>query len=202
MNIPVPVYVGIVVVLLLGYGVFSWRRARAATAGGRDGYGVQFPEYLRDHQIQERWFVHAFLAYYTGTGGDPAYSLTRQQNIDNLTNSWGLRDAAALRELVGTYERGECTLAFDLIRVIKLMREGYGAGLLSEQESWDRAVQAAQRLHSKYRSWDDVYSDFQSGRDMWWREVLGRQAPPGEFDTYAERYGQAQRFVIQGRQLH
>jgi hypothetical protein len=151
--------------------------------------GSRLPAYKEDAANPARRLVHGFLAFYTGDDGDPRHTLDQQGNLDYLRQAWDVGDAAELNAVMDRYEsQQECNEAFDLIRVIRLARHGAGAGLLTDEESWPRAIRCAQRLKRRYATWEDVYADFQAGREQWWRQCARKQPPPEEYKEYAQLY--------------
>lgn len=67
-------------------------------------------------------------------------------------------------------DRGISTLdftAWDLVRVIMLARAGLAAGYLSEAEALDTLAYATTTLQRRYRSWEDLGSQFLRGRWYW-----------------------------------
>lgn len=58
-------------------------------------------------------------------------------------------------------------LAWDYCRYIFLCRWGYGIGLISEQEAWDRIMPVAQKLQNTFDSWEDIGCNYLIGRQYW-----------------------------------
>jgi hypothetical protein len=159
--------------------------------------GSKLPAYLRDHQLPERRLVHGFLALYTGDDGDPRHSMDQEANRRHLEETWGCEHPGDLIDLMNRYEtEGECNLAFDLVRVIKLARNGAGAAWISDEESWQRCYRSAQRLRGRYRRWEDVYLDCQAGRQQWWLQSQEQPVPPDQVQYYAARYAEANKLIF------
>lgn len=73
-------------------------------------------------------------------------------------------------EIARKYHRslaGKSILGWDLIRYIALCRWGYLAGYLSEREAWDHIMPAALRLQQTFGSWQDLQSNYLTGRVFW-----------------------------------
>ncbi|MET3108030.1 hypothetical protein AAKU67_004232 [Oxalobacteraceae bacterium GrIS 2.11] len=58
-------------------------------------------------------------------------------------------------------------LAFDLVRVVNLSRQGYLANYISEEEAWSHIMMAADRLQRTYNSWHDLSDNYLLGRQFW-----------------------------------
>ena len=65
-------------------------------------------------------------------------------------------------------------LAFDLVRVVNLSREGYLANYISEDEAWFHIMAAADRLQQTYHSWRDLSDNYLLGRQFWGRNKDGQ----------------------------
>ena len=150
--------------------------------------GTDLPGYRRDHKDPDRKLVHGVLMLYTGTGGDPFHSMGRAAYENHLRTNWGPPTAERLVRLMDRFEVGECTLAFDLARVIKLARHGAGAGWLGVDASWERCIRCASRLKAHYPSWRALYEDKQAGRVQWHRDVVHTPLPQSDVDYYASLY--------------
>ena len=55
---------------------------------------------------------------------------------------------------------------------------------ISDADSWERCHRCARRLQERYARWEDVYADFQAGRESWY----AGEPPAGEYEKYAQRY--------------
>jgi hypothetical protein len=157
--------------------------------------GTSLAGFKRDHEIPERRLVHGFLMLYTGSGGDPFHTMTRQENVDHLQKNWDLSGPAELVSLIDDYERGECTPAFDLARVIKLARHGAGALWITEEESWQRCIRCARQLKQRFPTWRAVYEDYTAGRVQWYREVAGKPLPVGDAKHYEQCYAEGEKLI-------
>jgi Protein of unknown function (DUF1266) len=58
-------------------------------------------------------------------------------------------------------------LAWDLVRYISLCRWGYLAGYFSDTKAWHLIMPAALRLQQTFASWQDLQSDYLTGREFW-----------------------------------
>jgi serine/threonine protein kinase len=59
-------------------------------------------------------------------------------------------------------------LSFDLIRCITFCRIGFLAGYLSESQSWERIMKAAEKLQSTFDSWQDLSQNYLAGREFYY----------------------------------
>lgn len=58
-------------------------------------------------------------------------------------------------------------LGWDYSRYINVCRWGYTAGLLSEQEAWEKIMPIARKLQSTFDSWEDLGCNYLIGRQFW-----------------------------------
>ena len=58
-------------------------------------------------------------------------------------------------------------LAFDLVRYINLVDNGFCAHYLGEQESWDLIMPMAKKTQESFSSWQELGDNFLDGRAIW-----------------------------------
>jgi len=58
-------------------------------------------------------------------------------------------------------------IAWDMVRLINLCRNGFDAGYLSEEEALTIIVDVAQQLQKEFKSWRDLSIAYQFGRYVW-----------------------------------
>ncbi|MEM7660030.1 MAG: DUF1266 domain-containing protein [Bacteroidota bacterium] len=65
-------------------------------------------------------------------------------------------------------------MAWDYLRCIQLIREGFLAGYIEEEEAWNRIFSAAQVLQSRYDSWEEMSRSFLMAREFWSKTEMDR----------------------------
>ncbi|HEX2734310.1 MAG TPA: DUF1266 domain-containing protein [Polyangiaceae bacterium] len=115
-----------------------------------------------DHQDPRKRFAWAILAAFPNANADPAY---RPKFANTALREWyGMNDHDELLENIDFYIEGTGgTVGYDLYRAVFMARAGFGAGMLSEAESWDAAFKVIRKLQSTYPSWNEYGRDFLAG---------------------------------------
>ncbi len=169
--------------IVLGLTVYSVWARRKATGAGHD------PRYYAERQDPQRYWVQAVLAVYRGDVGDPAYWDPEDARRE-IQEGWSTPDRNELLALIQRYIAGECTPAFDHVRIIWLARLGAGAGWLDDATSWGYALQSKAALQYGYTSWPALAAGLEQGRVQWYGGE--DKVPPGERERRQEHYRFAQ----------
>lgn len=134
-----------------------------------------------------RRLVHGILAVTYDV--DPAYLTEHAKTA--MRDWYGVESAAE----IDTYRFGSDThAAYNLYRRVFLARAGFGAGLLDERGSWERALAQAQVMLRTYASWDAYGRDYLEGH-IAYRTQQGDPAP--KLAQYRENIGK--RLATQSR---
>ncbi|HNV48284.1 MAG TPA: DUF1266 domain-containing protein [Spirochaetota bacterium] len=130
------------------------------------------------------------LEYDSLAGCEPGF-LNKRAAKGMLADSWGIKGHD---ELVGAlkwlYEEGHradhaaeghepnTILAWDLCRLINLVRMGTRVEYIDEKEGWDWVMKSSQLMQSAFKSWNEVAESFISGRSYW----LQKQEMEDDYD--------------------
>lgn len=95
---------------------------------------------------------------------EKAYSSWVQQLVKNPEALNSVKIARKYYPLLGARKS---LVAWDYARYISLCRWGYVAGLLSEQEAWQKIMPAAQRIQDAYDSWQELGENYIIGIAFW-----------------------------------
>lgn len=126
--------------------------------GGEEAQARQ--RMAQDEQDARRRFVFGVLAmsYEVDPGYMPKHSTMA------IREWYGIEGRDDLLQRIHDYVEGyNDSRAYDAFLGTFLARAGFGAGLLSEQESWDLAISAARTVQPKYASWGDYGQGFLAG---------------------------------------
>ncbi len=108
-------------------------------------------------------------------GWKPTYAKTA------VTEWYGIRDKAALLRQTADGFRASGHPGYDQFRLAFLARAGFGAGLLTEEESWDLAVRAARAVQQAYPDWKAYGAGYRDGH-VAYRTEMGD--PPAQLAQY------------------
>lgn len=118
--------------------------------GGEDAESKQARERMAiDRQDPRKLFVWGVLcmAESHDPGWKPNYATTA------ITQWYGIQNKAALLAQTADGFRASGQPAYDQFRLAFLARAGFGAGMLTEAESWDLALRAARGVQRAYTDW-------------------------------------------------
>jgi hypothetical protein len=135
------------------------------------GHGEVKEKMDADHQDPRKRLVWCLLAVSPGANSDPAY---RAKFADTALREWyGMNDKEELLENIDFYVEGTgSTPGYDAYRAVFMARAGFGAGMLSEQESWDAAFKVVRNLQQKYQGWNEYGAGYLEGH-LAYREEQG-----------------------------
>jgi hypothetical protein len=112
-----------------------------------------------DAQDRRKLFVWGVLcmAEAHDPGWKPAYARTA------ITEWYGISSKEQLLAQTANGFRASGQPAYDYFRLAFLARAGFGAGMLSEAESWDLAFRAAQAIQAAYPDWRAYGAGYRDG---------------------------------------
>ncbi len=128
--------------------------------GGEDPESKQAREKMAiDRQDPRKLFVWGILcmAESHDPGWKPSYATTA------ITEWYGIQNKQQLLAQTADGFRASGQPAYDYFRLVFLARAGFGAGMLSEAESWDLAFRAAQALQRSYGDWKAYGAGYRDG---------------------------------------
>jgi len=104
-------------------------------------------------------FVWCMIAISTSEKADPGHMPAFSNTA--IREWYGLSSPEELRGRIDSFLRGTgAKPAYDAFRAIFLARAGFGAGMLSDAESWEATFQAARKCKQAYPSWNHYGTDY------------------------------------------
>ena len=97
--------------------------------------------------------------------GQSLSNLTDAENSTFSTFTQGPSAQAARRSYSKWKDR--TGLAWDMCRYVNLINDGYAVGYISEPDAWDHLRAAADQVHAKFSSWQEMSDNFLDGREVW-----------------------------------
>ncbi|EKE73746.1 DUF1266 domain-containing protein [Gallaecimonas xiamenensis] len=144
--------------------VEGWRHAlnRDWEINSRDSL-YETLDWLRDRGHHERYMaVYHNLMHFSEDGFRQLYPDAADQIRETLV----MRNRNALKS-VGVK-------AWDLVRLVMIVRQGCYTGLISEQEGWDYLFELGPRIQAEFTGWQQYALSYVVGRHLW------RDAPVSE----------------------
>lgn len=130
----------------------------------------------RGPKIAARW---AHGAYGLWSGAEDSGTWPRERAQQSLQSWYGIDDRPALMRYVeGLKAAAAPTAAWDMVRAVDLLRMGFAAGYLDEDDCWEHVRQVAMVLQKHYSSWEQLGSAFERGMHDW--QDQRRQNDPNE----------------------
>ncbi|HVR18763.1 MAG TPA: DUF1266 domain-containing protein [Polyangiaceae bacterium] len=125
-------------------------------------------------------YVWCVLAISTSERVDPGYL---PEFASKAIREWyGMKSREKLLENIAYYIGGTgSTPGYDAFRAAFMARAGFGAGMLSEDESWDAAFRVVRNLKRSYPSWDHYANGYLDGH-------LAFRKKQGDSDDALQRY--------------
>ena len=107
-------------------------------------------------------FIWGMLAISASERADPAYL---PAFATKAVREWyGMKSRERLLENIDYYIGGTgSTPGYDAFRAIFMARAGFGAGMLSEDESWEAAYRVARKYRPAYPSWNHYANGYLDG---------------------------------------
>jgi hypothetical protein len=110
-------------------------------------------------------------AYSIWSGGEDSGTWPRQRAASSLSSWYGAEDSAGLERVVAGLKQGQTgNMAWDLVRAIDLLRIGYAAGYLSEEDCWQKIAKIGIILQQNFPSWEALAQAFEAGMNAWQRQ--------------------------------
>jgi hypothetical protein len=157
--------------------MLNWLKSLFA---GEDPEAKQAREKMAiDRQDPRKLFVWGILcmAEEHDPGWKPSYATTA------ITEWYGIADKAALLAQTADGFRASGHPAYDQFRLAFLARAGFGAGMLTEAESWDLAFRAARAVQRTYPDWTAYGAGYRDGH-LAYRASCGD--PPDQLAQYRQ----------------
>lgn len=153
-------------VVVAGYYFYNNRSGSANNANAEADDGFDRARFLADRSDPRKFWAQAAIALYQDDS-DPG--CWKQANaLRCLQQGWSTPNGSELVELIQSYIKGECNLAFDKLRIIFLARAGRGAGWFDEATSWAYAFNAMTEIQKHYTSWEQLRVAMDEGRADWY----------------------------------
>jgi hypothetical protein len=135
---------------------------------GLFGSGGPSPEQRTqaDHADPRKRYVFGLMSLLYDA--DPAYQ--KKVVSVSLKDWYGIDSRDELLERIQDYLAANDSPAYDAFRAAFLARVGFGAGLLTEDESWAWGVRAAQKVQATYRNWGEYGMGFLAGHLDYWKD--------------------------------
>ncbi|HEY6728048.1 MAG TPA: DUF1266 domain-containing protein [Polyangiaceae bacterium] len=161
------IYVVFVGAIMAGYYFFYARRGGANASSATDADdGFDRGRFHADRSDPRKFWAQAAIALYQDDSDPGCWKPELARN--RLQKGWSTADGSELVELIQSYIKGECNLAFDKLRIIFLARAGRGAGWFDEATSWAYAFNAITELQRGYTSWEQLRVAMDEGRADWY----------------------------------
>jgi hypothetical protein len=115
-----------------------------------------------------RQWTHA--AYSLWTGGDDSGTWTADRAQKSLASWYGATGPGKLWEVIAGLRAGRTgNISWDRIRAFDLLRIGFAARFIDDDQCWTEAGKIAVELQSQFRSWDELAQSFEAGMQAWQR---------------------------------
>jgi len=106
-----------------------------------------------DKADPRRRYIWSILAISASSDADPGYL---PEFASMAMRDWyGMSSREELLDNIDYYIEGTgSTPGYDVFRAVFMARAGFGAGMLSEAESWEAAYRVARKMQQAYPSWN------------------------------------------------
>jgi hypothetical protein len=112
-----------------------------------------------------RW-AHGVYGLWSGAEDSGTWPSERAQQ--SLQNWYGITDRATLKQHVERLKAAaRPEAAWDMVRGVDLLRMGFAAGYLDEDDCWEAIRQVALVLQQHYKSWEELGTAFERGMNAW-----------------------------------
>jgi hypothetical protein len=116
-------------------------------------------------KLAARW-AHGVYGLWSGAEDSGTWAAERAQQ--SLQSWYGISDRPSLMKLVEGLKSGApASAAWDMVRAVDILRIGFAAGYLDEDDCWEKVRQVAQVLQTKYSSWEELGTHFERGMHAW-----------------------------------
>lgn len=125
-------------------------------------------------------YVWCILAISTSEEADPGY--LPEFATMAMRDWYGMKSREMLLSNIDYYLGGTgSTPGYDAFRAVFMARAGFGAGMLSEAESWEAAYRVARKLKQSYPSWNHYAQGYLEGH-------LAYRTSEGDAEDDLQRY--------------
>jgi hypothetical protein len=119
----------------------------------------------RGPKVASRW---AHGAYGLWSGAEDSGTWPSERAQQSLQSWYGIGDRPALMRQVESLKTGPAhAAAWDMCRAIDLLRIGFAAGYLDEDDCWEHVRQVSLLLQKQYKSWEELGAAFERGMHNW-----------------------------------
>lgn len=109
-------------------------------------------------------------AYALWTGWEDSGTWSEERAAKSLENWYGATSWGQLSEVVEELKRGQTgNAAWDLIRAIDILRIGFAANYLDDEDCWAQIAEVGTMLQKQYPSWEALAQAFEAGMNAWQR---------------------------------
>lgn len=123
-----------------------------------------------------RW-AHGAWGLWSGMEDSGTWPSDRAQQ--SLQSWYGITDRPTLmKQVEGLKAAAPANAAWDMVRAVDLLRMGFAAGYLDEDDCWEKIRQVALVLQQHYKSWEELGAAFERGMHAW--QDSRRQNDPNE----------------------
>lgn len=87
----------------------------------------------------------------------------------SLQSWYGITDRPSLMKMVEGLKgsAGRDSASWDMVRAIDLIRMGFAAGYLDEDDCWEKVKQVRELLQKQFTSWEELATAFERGMHAW-----------------------------------
>ncbi len=116
-------------------------------------------------KLAARW-AHGVYGLWSGAEDSGTWANDRAQQ--SLKSWYGITDRPTLMKMVESLKQaGKESAAWDMVRAVDLIRMGFAAGYLDEDDCWEKVRQVALELQKHHTSWEELGTSFERGMHGW-----------------------------------
>lgn len=109
-------------------------------------------------------------AYSLWTGGEDSGTWAPERAQKSLASWYGATGPGKFWEVIAGLRAGRTgNISWDRIRAFDLLRIGYAARFIDDDQCWTEAGKIAVELQSQFRSWEELAQSFETGMQTWQR---------------------------------
>jgi hypothetical protein len=114
----------------------------------------------------QRW-THGAIGIWSGAEDSGTWPESRAKQ--SLQSWYGITDRPSLMKMVESLKgsAGRDSASWDMVRAIDLIRMGFAAGYLDEDDCWEKVKQVRELLQKQFTSWQDLATAFERGMHAW-----------------------------------
>ncbi len=104
------------------------------------------------------------------TGGEDSGTWEQQRAVTSLANWYGAANPGTFWKVIEGLRKGQTgNAAWDIVRAFDLLRIGFAAKYVDDDQFLTEGSKMAVELQSKYSSWDELSGAFEKGMNDWQR---------------------------------